>query len=75
MEQLLIDKEELEKRFPALASKPYRLQWLVRSRQIPVVKIGRRIYFRPEEIINWLGKHSIPAQTEISDRGDNKNEL
>lgn len=70
MDQYLIDKKELEKRYPALASRPYRLQWLVRSRQIPIVKIGRRIYFRPEEIVNWLSKHSIPAQTEISDRQD-----
>lgn len=56
----LLDREELLKMHPALA-KGYRLNWLIRTRQIPIVKIGRRIFFDEKEILEWISKHSIPA--------------
>jgi hypothetical protein len=61
----LIDREELLKQYPALASKGrnkyYRLQWLTRSRQIPVIKIGRRLYYDPEDIQAWIEGKKIPV--------------
>ena len=70
MHTRLIDREELLKLYPALRSrgknKFYRLQWLTRSRQIPVTKIGRRLYFDLGDIEAWISEHKIPA------RGDDK---
>ena len=61
----LIDREELLELYPALASKGknkyYRLQWLTRSRQIPVIKIGRRLYYDPEDINEWIEGKKIPV--------------
>ncbi len=61
----LIDREELLELYPALASKGknkyYRLQWLTRSRQIPVIKIGRRLYYDPEDIQVWIEGKKIPV--------------
>ena len=47
-------------RHPALNSK-WTLEWLIRTRQIPIVKIGRRIYFDEIEIKKWIENHAIPA--------------
>ena len=63
----LIDREELLELYPALASKGknkyYRLQWLTRSRQIPVVRVGvRRLYYNLEDIEDWLESKKIPAR-------------
>lgn len=64
----LIDSQELLRRYPALAGKGknkfYRLQWLTRSRAIPLVKIGRRIYFDPQEINSWIEAQKIPVKGE-----------
>jgi len=61
----LIDREMLLELYPALASKGknkyYRLQWLTRSRQIPVIKIGRRLYYDPEDIQVWIKGKKIPV--------------
>jgi len=61
----LIDREELLELYPALASKGknkyYRLQWLTRSRQIPVVRIGRRLYYDPIELQSYIESKKIPA--------------
>ncbi len=61
----LIDSQELLRRYPALASKGknkfYRLQYLTRSRAIPLVKLGRRIYFDPRDIEAWIESQKIPA--------------
>ena len=59
MEQLLWDFEETRKQ---IKKSEHGLRWLIRNRAIPIVKIGNRIYFRPEEISNWIEEHSIPAQ-------------
>ena len=62
----LIDSHELLRRYPALRSrkgkKPtYRLEWLCRSRQIPIVRIGRRNYFNPQAIDRWIASQEIPT--------------
>jgi excisionase family DNA binding protein len=40
--------------------------WTIRSycsqRRIPHIKIGSRVYFRPEGIEAWLEEHSRPAE-------------
>jgi len=59
MEQLLWDFNETRKQ---IKRSEYGMRWLIRQRAIPIVKIGNRIYFRPEEIRDWIKKHSIPAQ-------------
>lgn len=38
------------------------LRWLIRTRQIPTVRIGRRFYFDPQELDVWIEGHRIPAQ-------------
>jgi len=58
MEELLWTFQETRKR---LKKSEYGLRWLVRTRDIPIVKIGNRIYFRPEEILKWIEQKSIPA--------------
>ena len=66
----LIDREELLELYPALASKGknkyYRLQWLTRSRQIPVVRIGRRrLYYDPSDIQAWIEGKKIPVGGKV----------
>lgn len=61
MESRLLDAEELGKLHPALNSR-WRLQWLVRSRKIPIVRIGRRIYFDENEIRKWIDENKINNQ-------------
>ena len=57
----LLDKDALINKHPALGERKYRLEYLVRSRLIPVIKIGKRIYFDEVEIQKWIDEHSIPA--------------
>ncbi len=67
-EARLIGPEEFLERYPAFRSKGknplYRLQWLTRSRQVPIVKIGRRIYYDVQEVEAWLESQKIPAVKE-----------
>lgn len=63
----LIDRNELLKLFPALRGRGknprYRVDWLVRQRAIPFIRIGKRsIFFDPEKIREWIKKHEIPVQ-------------
>ena len=60
-ERKLIDRTELVRKHPALGKKRYRLDWLVRERKIPCVKIGRRVYFDEAEIDGWLESQRIPV--------------
>ena len=60
--ELLIDKNELLERCPALSRGS--LEWLIRNRRIPLVKLGRRIYFDPRDIENWLDSNKIEARRE-----------
>jgi len=56
----LISKEELLERCPALTR--WSLEYLCRHRRIPLVKLGRRIYFDPRDIENWLDSNKIDPQ-------------
>ncbi len=57
-ERRLLDRKSLGELHPALASK-WRVDWLVRTRKIPVVRIGRAIFFDQVEIEAWISKNSI----------------
>jgi len=64
----LVDREELYAMFPALKGRgrnPHnRLNWLIRNRALKgLVKVGRRIYFDPEQIREWIRENQIPAGT------------
>ena len=58
MEQLLWNFEETRRQ---LKKSVHGMRWLIRRRAIPIVRIGNRIYFQPEEIRKWVLEHSIPA--------------
>jgi len=59
-EEILWDINKLMENCPAL--KHWGIRWLIRTRQIPIVKIGRRIFFDPEDISAWIEDHKIPVQ-------------
>lgn len=63
-ETKLIDREELIKKHPALGQRKYRLDWLIRSRKIPVISVGRRIYFDEFKIEDWIRNQQIPAENK-----------
>ncbi len=57
-EELLWDFEQTRKK---LQKTRWGLRWLIRTRQIPIVRIGRgRIYFDPREIEAWINRNKIP---------------
>ena len=64
----LIGRKELLKICPALGERKYRLDWLIRTRQIPLIRISNRNYFDEVEIQKWIDEHSIPAY-----KGNTKN--
>ncbi len=55
----LIDRKQLIELYPALGAKKYRLDWLIRSRQIPIVKQNRSIFFNPRTIDEWIKQNEI----------------
>ena len=59
MRERLWDLNMLLENYPAL--KPWGVRWLIRKRRIPLVKLGRRIYFDPIEIETWIESQKIPA--------------
>lgn len=56
-ENLLIDKQGLLAICPGLSK--HSLDWLIRKRRIPIVKIGRRIFFNQTEIEKWIDSMKI----------------
>ena len=50
----LIDRKQLIELYPALGAKKYRLDHLIRTRQIPIVKKKRSIFFNPKSIDVWI---------------------
>jgi len=50
----LIDRKQLVELYPALGAKKYRLDWLVRTRAIPITRINKNIYFNPRIIDEWI---------------------
>jgi len=59
MDNSLIDRKQLIFRYPALGAKKYRLDHLIRTRQIPIVKKKRSIFFNPKSIDEWIRKNEI----------------
>jgi len=57
----LIDRRELIERYPAFGAKKYRLDWLIRRRAIPLIRINRNIYFNPKRIDEFLRQNEIKA--------------
>ncbi|MGE5444052.1 MAG: hypothetical protein ACM3SR_05530 [Ignavibacteriales bacterium] len=57
MAQQLLDIHQLADKYPAL--KKWGIRWLVRNRRIPIVRIGRRIFFDPKDISDWLDANKI----------------
>ena len=59
MNNSLIDRKQLFERYPALGAKKYRLAHLIRTRQIPIVKKKRSIFFNPKRIEEWILENEI----------------
>ena len=53
----LWDIHQLVENYPAL--KHHGVRWLIRNRKIPMVKIGKRIYFQPSAIFDWVESQKI----------------
>ena len=60
-DEKLWDLHQLLENYPAL--KYHGVRWLVRNRRIPIVKIGKRVYFEPSSIQIWVNEHKVNAQT------------
>lgn len=56
----LWDIQQLIQNYPAFSH--WGVRWMVKTRRIPMVRLGRRIYFRPEEIERWIAANSISAE-------------
>ncbi len=59
MNEKLWDLNMLLENYPAL--KPWGVRHLIRLRRIPIIKIGRRIYFDPDDIREWIEGKKIPV--------------
>jgi len=59
VERRLLDIDELEARYG------FR-KWTIRNYcsqgKVPFIKVGRRVYFRGEDIERWLDEHARPAE-------------
>ena len=55
----LIDRKQLIELYPALGAKKYRLDHLIRTRQLPIVKRNRSIFFNPKRIEEWILENEI----------------
>ncbi len=55
--QLLWDSETTRKK---IGKSKYGMQWLIRKRAIDgMVRIGRKIYFDPVDVMKWIEKNKI----------------
>lgn len=61
---LLVDKKGLLEMYPAFSK--WGLEWLIRIRRIPIVKIGKRIYFDPQDIQKWIQENKIMPYKEVN---------
>ncbi|MGH7801041.1 MAG: hypothetical protein ACREOW_10515 [Thermodesulfobacteriota bacterium] len=57
MADTLLDIHQLAEKYPAF--KKWGIRWLLRHRRIPMVRLGRRIFFDPEDISEWLDSQKI----------------
>ena len=53
----LWDINQLLTNYPAF--KHWGIRWKIRHRTIPLVRLGRRIYFDPVEIEKWIEMNKI----------------
>ena len=56
-EDKLWNLNQLLEHYPAF--KEHGIRWQIRLRKIPIVRIGRRIYFDPMEINRWIEGNKI----------------
>ena len=62
-EKRLIDKKELGEKHPYLNNQ-WRLNYLIRTAQIPVVRVGKRIAFEESAIDRWIDERT---RTEVAE--------
>lgn len=55
----LIDRKQLMQLYPALGAKKYRLDHLIRTRQIPLIRIGKNIFYNPQDIDSWIKENQV----------------
>lgn len=61
-EELLWDFEKTRKK---LHKTRWGLRWLVRTRQVPFLRLGKkRIYFDPKDIKEWINRQKIKCVKE-----------
>ncbi len=63
--RILIDMAELSE---LLSISIWGIRWMVRNRDIPIVKIGRRVRFDRNEILEWIQNHKINPSKDKLDR-------
>jgi len=61
-QESLIDRNELIRRYPALGAKKHRLNWMIRNRSIPLIKINRSVFFNPRKIDEWIRDSEVEAR-------------
>ncbi len=66
--QSLVDRKQLIELYPALGAKKYRLAHLVRTRQIPIIRIGKNIFYNPREIDIWIQNNQIKQEANNGSR-------
>lgn len=59
MNTRLLTKQDLARKHPALGARPYRIDWLVRARLIPFIRVGRNVYFDEAEISRWIEENKV----------------
>jgi len=62
--QSLIDRKQLIELYPALGAKKYRIDHLVRTRKIPIIRIGKNIFYNPNDIDTWIQKNQLKVRGE-----------
>ena len=54
---ILVNKKELIQLFPAFTKN--NLAWWIRNRKIPMIKIGRKIFFDVKDVNDWVNENKI----------------
>jgi len=57
-EKRLLNKKQLSEKHPALKNLNT-IDWMVRTKKIPHLKIGRLIFFEENMIDKWIDENSI----------------
>jgi excisionase family DNA binding protein len=59
----LVDYEEAA---IMLGLNPYTLRRYVCARKLPFLKIGKRVFFDPDDLRQWVEAHRVPPNGEIA---------